>query len=221
MSNIKRRAAGTKQAGVSVGGQFAATRQTEASGAALVPSRPAMPRIGTPEYEAYVAEKDRANMARVQAERAAHQAKLDRYAEGELSHEHAEAVAQAAERYAQRDRSLVIADAEFLRTDSRPDFTRQEALEYAALDRARDYVEDNLVHITDEADQERAARALAARMNQAVQNGPKPALYRRKRDGVIVRRGRSVNGFVSMYRVDNGRQINMSQQGLAQKYERL
>ncbi|MHA3724181.1 ImmA/IrrE family metallo-endopeptidase [Leucobacter sp. HY1910] len=36
MSNMKRQAAGTKQAGVSVGGQFAASTQTEASGAGLL-----------------------------------------------------------------------------------------------------------------------------------------------------------------------------------------
>ncbi|MHA3724199.1 hypothetical protein ACXR2T_10005 [Leucobacter sp. HY1910] len=40
MSNMKRQAAGAKQAGVSVGGQFAASHKTEASGAGLSGSAP-------------------------------------------------------------------------------------------------------------------------------------------------------------------------------------
>ncbi|MHA3724201.1 hypothetical protein ACXR2T_10015 [Leucobacter sp. HY1910] len=44
MSNVNRQAAGTKQAGQSVGGQFAASQKTEASGAGLTPA-PEDPRL--------------------------------------------------------------------------------------------------------------------------------------------------------------------------------
>ncbi|MHA3724186.1 hypothetical protein ACXR2T_09940 [Leucobacter sp. HY1910] len=43
MNNMKRQAAGTKQAGVSVGGQFAASQKTEASGAGLSGAAPLAP----------------------------------------------------------------------------------------------------------------------------------------------------------------------------------